>query len=403
MARLSRDMPEARADGETPLIFMVAGEPSGDLLGARLMAALRRRMEGRVRFAGIGGEAMRTEGLESLFPIAELSVMGLVEVLPRAPRILRRLGETAAAILRLGPDAVVTIDSPGFSYRVMRRVSGRGIPLIHYVAPSVWAWRPGRARKFARVLDHVMTLLPFEPPYFERAGLAASFVGHPALEAADRTGDGRRFRVAHAIAGDATVICVMPGSRLGEIRRHAEPFGEALGILAQTVPNLVAVVPTLPSVAEAVAAHCEGWPCRAVLITDRGQLADAFAASDVGLIASGTAALEAALADVPMVVAYRVSPATAYLLRRMLLVRHVSPVNIVLDREVVPELLQAACAARPIADALSRLIADPAARARQIASFAELVGRLTPASGKPSDAAAEIVSSIVAQRRGRAA
>ena len=225
-----------RAAGE-PNIFLIAGEPSGDALGADLMAALKARTEGRVRFAGIGGAEMAAQGLNSLFPMSELSVMGLLEVVPRIPRLLRRIAETAAAIMNSKPDAVVTIDAPGFCFRVAARLKkaarrgGPDIPVIHYVAPQVWAWRKGRARTLPRYVDHLLTLLPFEPPYFEIHGLSCTFVGHPA--AGGRPGDGKGFRERHGIAAGAMVLCLLPGSREGEVA----PFDHHFGAFFRTGTN----------------------------------------------------------------------------------------------------------------------------------------------------------------------
>src|SRR5205085_4000376 len=215
---------------EATFIFIVTGEPSGDALGGALIGALRQRTGGRLRVAGIGGERMREQGLESLVPLGDLAIMGVAEVLPRAPVILRRVRETVTAIRAQRPDAVVTIDSSGFSWRVAHglRRKGETLPLIHYVAPMVWAWRAGRARRMARWYDHLLTLLPFEPPYFERVGLAASYVGHPVLESGADRGNAENFRAAHGIAADELVVTVLPGSRGGEVRRLLPIFGEAL-------------------------------------------------------------------------------------------------------------------------------------------------------------------------------
>ena len=221
---------------DAPFIFVIAGEPSGDALGAALIRAMRERTGGRLRVAGIGGEQMREEGVESLVPLSELAVAGLAEVLPHAPRLLRRIRETVAAIRAMRPDAVVTIDSSGFCWRVAHRLrrAGERMPLIAYVAPMVWAWRPGRARHMARWYDHVLTLLPFEPPYFEKVGLAAFHVGHPVLESGAGSGDAARFRAMHGIAAGERVLSVLPGSRGGEVRRLMPIFGETLERLDRT-------------------------------------------------------------------------------------------------------------------------------------------------------------------------
>src|SRR5438445_10786570 len=213
-----------------PLVFSVAGEPSGDAIGGALIAALRERTGGRLRIAGIGGESMAQEGLTSLVPLADLAVAGVAEVLPRAPLILRHVRETVRAIEEMRPDAVVTIDSSGFSWRIAHRLRRHGerLPLIHYVAPMVWAWRPGRARRMARWYDHLLALLPFEPPYFEAVGLTCSYVGHPVIERGADRGDAARFRAIHGIAEDELVLTVLPGSRGGAVRPLLPAFGAAV-------------------------------------------------------------------------------------------------------------------------------------------------------------------------------
>jgi len=305
------DAPPDNQPGEAgPLIFLIAGEASGDNLGARLMAALKRRMGNRVRFAGVGGTAMAREGLGSLFPMGELSLMGLAEILPHLPRLLRRLGETAAEVARLRPRVVVTIDSPEFSFRVARRIADLGIPRVHYVAPQVWAWRAGRARKLAGTVDHLMALLPFEPPYFEDAGLPCDFVGHPVIEAGVDRGDGAAFRARHGIAPEATVISVLPGSRHTEVRRLLPVFAGAVELLTRERPDLAVAVATVEAVRDEVTAAVRAWSRPGIVVTDPAEKYDAFAASRAAIAKSGTVTLELALAGVPMVVCYKVCAIT---------------------------------------------------------------------------------------------
>lgn len=381
-----------------PLIFLVAGEPSGDALGAGLMAALKERTGGAVRFAGVGGEGMASQGLDSLFPMADLSVMGVAEVLPRLPRILRRLSETAREARRLRPAAVVTIDAPDFCFRLAKRLRRDGIPLIHYVAPSVWAWRPGRARKIAAFLDHLLALLPFEPPYFEREGLPCTFVGHPVVESGADLGDGRRFRERHGIAAETTVICVLPGSRRSETSRLLPVFAEAVAGLRATRPDLVAVVPVIGAMAGEVARAVADWPVPATVVHERADKIDAFAAADVALAASGTVALELAMAETPAVIAYRVSPLTAWLARRLVRVSYANLVNLVLDRPAVPELLQGDCRPERLAAALETLIADDAARRSQVEAGREALARLGRGGPSPGERAAAVVIEVIAGR-----
>src|SRR5881227_2226246 len=253
---------------EAPFIFIVAGEPSGDALGGALIRALRERTGGRVRVAGIGGESMAEQGFASLVPLADLAVAGVAEVLPRAPLILRRVRETVAAIQAQKPDAVITIDSSGFSWRVAHGLRRRGerLPLIHYVAPMVWAWRAGRARRMARWYDHLLTLLPFEPPYFERVGLACTYVGHPVIESGADRGDAARFRATHGVADEELVLTVLPGSRSGEVRRLLPIFGAALHRLELILGPFRAAVPTVENVAAVVTAGVADWPGRPIVL-----------------------------------------------------------------------------------------------------------------------------------------
>jgi len=386
--------------GDGPLIFLMAGEPSGDAIGARLMAALRRETNGRVRFAGIGGERMAAEGLESQFPMAELSIMGVAEVIPSIPRVLRRVRETVARIRLLSPAAVVSIDATGFCFRVERALKGDGIPLIHYVAPMVWAWRARRARHVAEFLDHMMTLLPFEPPYFERHGLPTSFVGHPILEEGAAGGDGARFRARHGIASDVPLLAVLPGSRHGETKRLLPVFGVTLGLLRDRFSGLRAVVATVANVAEEVRAAAAAWPVE-TLVVGAAEKYDAFAAADAALAASGTVSLELAIARTPMVIAYRVHPLTEIFGRRILRrFRYACLINLLEDREIVPERLLEKCRPDLLAGEIDRLLRDPAARQAQIEGAAAALARLGLAGPPPSTRAARTVLQVIAARTG---
>ena len=380
-----------------PLIFLVAGEPSGDVLGARLMAALKARSPALPRFAGVGGERMTAEGLDSLFPMRELSIMGYLEVVPKIPRVLARVRETAAAARRMRPDAVITIDAPDFSFRVARRLAGAGIPLIHYVAPQVWAHRPGRSAKIAEFLDHLLAILPFEPPYFEAVGLPCSYVGHAIVEEDAHQGDGEGFRIRHGISPDAPLICVLPGSRHGEVSRHLPIFGATLGLIAARYHGLSAVVPTVAAVADAVTAGCADWPVPSHVVVGRDEKYDAIAASRVALAASGTVALELAIAGTPMVIAYKTNVLTAWLARRMVRVSYACLVNLILDSPVVPEFIQEDCRADLLAEAVAALYDDGDARAAQIAGGRQAAKSLGFGGTPPSDRAADTVLKVIAE------
>jgi len=384
-----------------PFIFIVAGEPSGDALGGALIAALRERADPGLRVAGIGGEQMGEQGVSSLVPLSDLAVAGLAEVLPRAPLILRRVRETVQAIRQLRPHAVVTIDSSGFSWRIAQRLRryGERLPLIHYVAPMVWAWRPGRARRMARWYDHLIALLPFEPPYFQQVGLACSYVGHPVVESGADRGDAARFRAAHGIAADELVLTVLPGSRGGEVRRLLPVFGAALRRLESMVGTFRVAVPTVANVADAVIAGVGDWPGRPIVLRGAEAKYDAFAASRVAMAASGTVALELALARLPMVVAYRLNPLTEALLDRVLRVRQVNLINLILERPLVPELLGSDCSPERLAAAVAELVRDERVRSAHIEGYDQAVRRLGAAGPSPSRNAADRILEIIAARQ----
>jgi lipid-A-disaccharide synthase len=379
-------------------VFVVAGEASGDILGARLIAALRRRRPA-LSFAGIGGPAMAAEGVASPFPISDLALMGFAEVLPKLPLLRRRMVQAVEAVQRARPAVVVTVDSPGFTLRLAARLRPLGLPIVHYVAPQVWAWRPERVHEIARRVDRLLCLLPFEPEMFRAAGLDARFVGHPVLESGAGEGDADRFATRHGLAPDEVPLLVMPGSRAGEIRRLLPVFGAALSRLAEAQPRLRPVVPLAPAVAAAVAEAVRGWPGRPILLAESAEKPDAYAAArargGVGLIKSGTSSLEVAAGGVPMVVAYRVHPISAAIARRLMRVRFASLVNILAGTEVIPEYLQQACTPDQLAKGLASLLSDPAARAAQSGSFATVLAALRPPAGLPSEAAAEAILDLL--------
>jgi lipid-A-disaccharide synthase len=386
-----------------PLIFIVSGETSGDNLAGRLMGALKRETGGRIRFAGVGGPQSTSQGLASLFPMSDLSVMGLAEVVPHLPRLIRRLNETTAAARRFKPDAVVTVDSPGFCLRLAHHLRGSGIPVIHYVAPQLWAWGPFRARKLKKRVDHIMALLPFEVPFFAQYGIPCSYVGHPAIDAGVEHGDGPAFRARHGLPADAPVLCVLPGSRAGEVRRMLPVFGDALVLLKEKYPDLRIVIPMVDSVAQVVRDTTQDWPLPSVLIIDMAERFDAFAAADAAMAKSGTVTLELALAGVPMVVAYRVSAATAFLVRRMGVgVEHASLVNLLLGRQVVPECLQEECTGAKIAEVVDEILSSESIRVAQRQSFKEVVKALGDRTPSPSERAAKVVLGIVQGTAGAA-
>ncbi|MBM2576647.1 lipid-A-disaccharide synthase [Jannaschia sp. Os4] len=360
---------------------LVAGEPSGDRLGAALIDGLR-RLSPDLDLSGVGGAAMAEAGMPSLFPMERLSVMGLTEVLPRLPELFRLRDRVVEHVVATEPDVLVTIDSPDFGLRVAARAAARApaTTRVHYVAPSVWAWRPERAERMARTVDHVLALLPFEPPYMERAGVASTFVGHPVATMPLSTRDGAlAWRQEAGIEG--RTVLVLPGSRRGEVARLAPVFGAALERLPDDVRI---VVPTVAPVEDAVRAATRGWKGRPLVVSGDRAKRHAFAAADAALAASGTVSLELAANGVPMVIAYDMSWLTWQIVSRMVKVDTATLVNLVTGRNTVPEFLGPACRPGPIGEALNRLLVVPSERERQLAAMdacMEALGRGGEAPG----------------------
>lgn len=374
-------------------LFLIAGEASGDALGAALMAGLKSLAPG-VSFHGVGGPRMAAEGLESLFPMAELSVMGLIEILPRYRVLKRRLAQTIAAVAVLRPDALITIDSPDFTLRVARaaRAANPGLRTIHYVAPTVWAWRPGRAAAMAPFIDHVLALFPFEPPLMQAAGMSSDFVGHPVVAAplADAAAVAA-FREAQMIGPDQPVVLCLPGSRRGEVARLAPRFDEALTRLRDREPGLRVVLPTVAPVAGLVRAMTARWRVVPLVVETPADRAAAFGAADLALAASGTVSLELAAARVPMVIAHDFNWLTWQILRRAALIDTVTLVNIVSGTRAVPELLGPKCRPGPIARCLIDVLDDDAARAVQFAAMERTMAALGAGGDDPGLRAARSV------------
>jgi len=360
------------------------------VLGARLMAALR-LADPDIGFAGIGGARMAEQGLASRFPMQELAVMGLAEILPRILPLRRRIQETIAAILAARPDIVVTIDSPGFCLRVLRGIAGAGVKRVHYVAPQVWAWRQERVKRFPGLWDALLCLLPFEPAFFGTHGLNPIFVGHPVLESGADAGDGAKFRAAHGIAADAVPVVLLPGSRVTETTRLLPVFRETVALLRQSVPNLLPILAAAPGISEAVAARTADWAAPPIIIRDVAERYDAFAAAHAALTKSGTSTLELAMAGAPMAVTYRVNPLSAAIGRRLIKVKHVGMINLLAGETLVPELLQQDSAPEKLAGTLRTLLTDGQAAARQRQGFASALATLRAPTGTPSDAAAAAI------------
>jgi lipid-A-disaccharide synthase len=376
-----------------PHVYLVAGEESGDRLGAALIAALRIRLHGRVRISGVGGTHMADEGVTSPFPIGDLAIIGFSSIPARLPGILRRIREAADAVITARPDVLVIIDSPDFTHRVARRVRRRAphIAIIDYVCPSVWAWRPGRARTMRAYVDHVLALLPFEPAALQRlGGPPCTYVGHPLIEqvGALRPGEAEAARRQ----ADPPVLLVLPGSRSGEIRRLAPVFGAALGEITKQVEAIEVVVPAVPRLAERVRAAVRSWSVPARVVTDPVEKQAAYRTARAALVKSGTSTLELALAGVPLVAAYKLSWLEAPIAWGMIRVPSAILANLVLGEQVVPEFLQLDCTAGRLAAALLPLLSDTPERRRQIAAFARLDAVMGLAEGSPSERAAAVVA-----------
>ena len=331
-----------------------------------------------VQFQGIGGPMMQAEGLVSLFAMEELSIMGLIEVVPKYFVLKRRIAQAAAAALAANPAALITIDSPDFCLRVAAIVKAArpGLRTIHYVAPSVWAWRPGRAAKMAKVIDHVLALLPFEPPYMTAAGMSCDFVGHPVVSDPLATADERAL-----MQGDGPLILALPGSRSGEVTRLAPVIRDVLVQIIAEYPTARVALPTVQGVAELVRDLTADWPIAPQIIEDAPTKRAAFAMADVAIAASGTVSLELAANGCPMVIAYDMHPVTLWLMRYAALIDTVTLVNLVSQTRVVPEFIGPRCRADLIAPAVLHLLAGPSGQDQAMAVTMQRLGHGGEAPG----------------------
>lgn len=380
--------------------FLIAGEPSGDALGAALMKGLK-ELHPRVEFTGVGGPLMQAEGMRSQFPMDELSVMGLAEVLPKYRQLKRRIRECADAVLANPPDALITIDSPDFCLRVARLVKeASNVRTIHYVAPTVWAWRSKRAAKMAKVIDQVLALFPFEPPYMEAEGMRCDFVGHPVVAQQQATQEEiSAFRRKHGLQQDEKFLLVLPGSRLGEVGRLAPIFGEALAPVHARHPGMKLVLPAAGPVAARIEELTRDWPIAPIVLDPRDRENDdfeaekraAFAAAHLALAASGTVSLELAAAKTPMVVAYDMNWLSRSLVMGMLRIDTVTLVNIVSETRTVPEFIGAACKPEAISGGLQTLLDDETVLQAQIEAEDETMRRLGKGGEAPGLRAARAV------------
>ncbi len=376
-------------------IFLVAGEHSGDALGGKLMGALSTRCKGRIHYLGVGGEHMEEAGLASQFPLSDVAVMGPLSILPRLPRIISRVHRTVDAAVAAEPDAVVIIDAPEFTHPIAKRIRKKSptIPIIDYVSPSVWAWRPGRARKMRPYVDHVMGLLPFEPAAHQRlGGPPCTYVGHPLIERLDWMRDIDTAPLAEKLQLDPgrLTLVVLPGSRTSEVSRLMQPFGEALEALHARHVRPQVIIPVVPHVRPLVEKHSASWTVKPYLVEGDADKFRAFKLAHAALAASGTVTLELALAGTPMVVAYKVDGIAAQM-RFLLNVHSVVLANLVLEENAFPEYLQEECTSPKLADALEQLLRDTPARRAQMTALARIPHKMLIDGPSPSDAAADIV------------
>jgi len=385
-------------------IWIVSGEESGDQLGAKLMRALKARLEPEcLRFGGVGGHAMAGEGLKSLFPLEDIAVMGITAVIARLPTVLKRIRFTTDAVVAAKPDLLVIIDSPDFTLRVAKAVRARApaIPIVEYVSPSVWAWRPGRAPKMRAYVDHLLALLPFEPAAHERlGGPPTTYVGHPLIERLDEI---RPKPGARGQETDAPLkLLVLPGSRRSEVSRLMEPFGEALAMLKERSPRPFEVtIPAVPHLADEIWSRAEGWSVKPRIVQGEAAKWEAFREADAALAASGTVTLELGLSGVPMVVAYRVSKIEE-VLKYLIKAPSIVLTNLVLGENVIPELIQWNCTPEKLTEALLLLFGDTPERRRQVEAFAKLDTLMRIGDEAPSERAARIVADVIATYRSRA-
>jgi lipid-A-disaccharide synthase len=376
----------------TKTIYLIATEESGDRLGSALMKVLRQRLGDDVRFEGVGGSSMAREGLQSLFPIEELSIIGLAAVLRKLPLILKLITRATEDVLRARPDVLVIIDSPDFTHRVAKRVRqrDRSIPVVNYVSPTVWAWRPGRAKAMRAYVDHVLALLPFEPEAHRRlGGPPCTYVGHPLIEQIDALRPNADEQVRRETK--PPVLLVLPGSRRSEIRHHMATFGATLDLLQKQGTQFELILPTMPHLVEVIAEALKAWPVQPQIVVGETEKRAAFRIAHAAFAKSGTVTLELALSGVPMVTAYKAGSVEAWIIRRRITSSSVILANLVIGENVIPEFIQEDCAPEKLAASLQEVLADTPMRHRQIEALARLDGIMATGAASPSVGAANVV------------
>ena len=375
-------------------VFLIVGEPSGDLLGARLIESLNRMSEQPISYSGVGGPLMQSVGFKSLFDYRDLAVMGFLEVLPHIYKLLKKINLVKEEIENINPDVIISIDSPGFCFRVLKNLSTHDKPRIHYVAPQIWAWRENRVYKYKKYIDHVLALFPFEPPYFNNAGLPCTFVSHPVIESTATEEEGRSFRIRNSIDSNDLVICALPGSRRSEVKRLMPVIVNTVNQLSIKHKKIHVIIPTVSTVVNDVR-KLANFNTNITVIDDNLEKYSAFAASDIAIASSGTVTLELACALVPSVVIYKVSPITGFIARFLVKVKYASIVNILGKHEVFPEFLQSNCKATNIVASLNKIIDDNVFRKKIIDAEKTVVKLLKTPNESPSDIATKTVLNII--------
>lgn len=379
-----------------PHIYLIAGEASGDTIGSKLINSLKDHYGESITLSGIGGELMEKAGIISLFPMQELSLMGFVEIIPHVFSLKRRIKQTVSDIIAKQPDILITIDSPGFNNRVITKLKAQGFdaPIIHYVAPTVWAYKPKRAAKAAKLYDHLLTILPFEPPYFEKEGLKTTFVGHPYAWEWRTKGDGQAFRAKHAIANHTTAIGLMPGSRINEIIRHLPIFHDAIERLAHKKPHII--IPVREDMADFVLSQTANWPCHVHLAIGEDEKKDALDACTLALAKSGTISLECALAEVPTITAFDGNRISIWIAKRMVKIAYVNLINIMSNKLIIPEYIGNDCTSHNLARILNLYIEHPDKCADMVKAYQQVTNQLLiDQNTAPSTRAVEIIDSYL--------
>lgn len=378
------------------LVYIIAGEPSGDKIGASLMREILNKTNNNVDFIGIGGKFMSKHNFRSLFPMEELSLMGIMEVIPYIPRIFRRISQTVDSIKKQKPDAVITIDAPDFNFRIAKRLKNTRIPVFHFSCPTVWAWRKNRANKLSNIIEHLFAFFPFEPEYFNN--LPCTFIGHPFTELKIDKVNKLTFRKKHNIPKNKTLLCLLPGSRKKEILRHFPIFIDTLKQLISNNPNLYIVIPTVHSLFDLINSY--NLPSNTLIVKEEIEKYQAMRASDIALAASGSVSLELAIAGVPMVIAYKVNVFTALLARILVKTPYICLINIILKSLVVSECVQRECNANKLTTEVENLLYDKKVYSLQKKKLLKTVKLLSNFHKKPNDLATEIILKKIQSSKG---